>query len=391
MRSLFIFLCLILNTYALEVQQLSWPKGTSFLSFLQNNDIPLKLYYDLDKEAKELCSEIQANIQYQVLKDDQDVLQQVLIPISEEMQLHVYKNADEYKFDVRPIQFEEVIKTVAIPIKYSPYQDILDNTKNSKLANEFLRAFSKSVNFRRMRAGNYVAIKYKQRIRMGEYYGVPQVIAAMVEVGRKKYFIFKNDKDGRFYNEKGKSLTSYIFKTPVRYTRISSKFTKKRWHPVLKRYRAHLGVDYAAPRGRPIYAAGDGRIIHRGNKGGYGKTIMIQHKHGYRTLYAHQNRFKAGLRVGSRVRKGQHIGYVGNTGLSSGPHLHLGLYKNGRAVNPLRIIRITKSKLKGKAKRKFLAHTKVLSKELLDTMKSNTEPFKLEKINPKTLLAKSRE
>jgi murein DD-endopeptidase MepM/ murein hydrolase activator NlpD len=261
--------------------------------------------------------------------------------------------------------------------------------KNSKLANEFLRAFSKSVNFRRMQAGNYVAIKYRQRIRMGEYYGVPQVIAAMAEVGKKKFFIFKNEKDGRFYNEKGKSLTSYIFKTPVRYTRISSKFTKKRWHPVLKRYRAHLGVDYAAPRGRPIYAAADGRIIHRGRKGGYGKTIIIQHKYGYKTLYAHQSRYKGGLRVGSRVRKGQHIGYVGSTGVSSGPHLHLGLYKNGRAINPLRIIRITKSKLKGKAKRKFLAHTKVLSKELLDTMKNNSEPFKLEKINPKTLLAKT--
>jgi hypothetical protein len=129
MRSLFIFLLLFIHSFALEVQHLSWPRGESFLTFLQSNNIPLNLYYDLDKEAKELCSEIRADIEYQVLRDNNDVLQQVLIPISEEMQLHVYKEDENYRFDVRPIQFEEVIKTVAIPIKYSPYQDILNATK----------------------------------------------------------------------------------------------------------------------------------------------------------------------------------------------------------------------------------------------------------------------
>ena len=386
MRLLSVFLLLLTSMYALEVQQLSWPKGESFLTFLENNKIPQSLYYDLDKEAKELCSEIVAGVKYQSLKEEDGTLKQVLIPISEEMQLHIFKENTVYKFDVIPIQFDERIETLAIPIKYSPYQDILNHTKNAKLANEFLRAFSKSVNFKGMQAGNYISIKYKQRVRMGQYYGVPQIISAMVQIRKRKYFVFKNENDGRFYNEKGKSLTSYVFKTPVRYSRISSKFTLKRWHPVLKRYRAHLGVDYAAPRGRAIYAAADGRIIHRGRKGGYGKTIMIQHKNGYRTLYAHQSRFKGGLRVGSRVRKGQHIGYVGSTGVSSGPHLHLGLYKNGRAINPLKIIRITKSKLKGKAKKKFIAHAKTLSKELVELTKSGEKPYMLEPISSKTLL-----
>ncbi len=386
MKFLSFFLLFISSVYAIEVEKLPWPKGESFLTFLEANKIPQKLYYDLDKEAKELCSEITAGIQYQQLKDEKGVLLQVLIPISEEMQLHVYKEENLYKFDVKPIVFEERTETVAIPIKYSPYQDILDHTGNAKLANEFLRAYSKSVNFRGMQPGNYIALKYKQRIRMGQYYGTPQIISAMVQVHKRKFFVFKNEQDGRFYNEKAKSLTSYFFKTPVRYSRISSKFTYKRWHPVLKRYRAHLGVDYAAPRGRHIYAAADGKIVFRGRKGGYGKVIEIQHKHGYKTLYAHQSRFKGGLRRGSKVRKGQHIGYVGSTGVSSGPHLHLGLYKNGRAINPLKIIRITKTKLKGKAKKKFIEYTKVLSKELLDTIKSNPKPLKLEKIDTKTIL-----
>lgn len=386
MRFLLLILLFFTTTFALEVQQLTWPKGESFLSFLEQNKIPQNLYYDLDKEAKELCSEITAGISYQLLKEEDGSLKQVLIPISEEMQLHVFKENNQYKFDVIPIEFEERTETLAIAIKSSPYQDIINHTKNSKLANEFLRAFSRSVNFRAMQAGNFISIKYKQRVRMGQYYGVPQIISAMVEIRKKKYFVFKNEKDGRFYNEKGKSLTSYVFKTPVRYTRISSRFTYKRWHPVLKRYRAHLGVDYAAPRGRKIYAAADGRIVHRGRKGGYGKTIMIQHKNGYRTLYAHQSRFRGGLRVGSRVKKGQHIGYVGSTGVSSGPHLHLGLYKNGRAINPLKIIRITKSKLKGSEKKKFIKYAKSLSQELIELTKHEGTPYKLEPINNKTLL-----
>lgn len=386
MKILSILLLFLTSVFALEVQQLSWSKGESFLNFLEKNKISQTLYYDLDKEAKELCSEIVAGVQYQELKNEDGTLQQALIPISEEMQLHVFKENNIYKFDIIPIEFYERIETVAIPIKYSPYQDILNHTKNPKLANEFLRAFSKSVNFRGIQAGNFISIKYKQRIRMGQYYGVPQIISAMVQVHKKKYFVFKNEKDGRFYNQNGKSLTNYAFKTPVRYSRISSRFTYKRWHPVLKRYRAHLGVDYAAPRGRAIYAAADGKIVHRGRKGGYGKTIMIQHKHGYRTLYAHQSRYKGGLRVGSRVRKGQHIGYVGSTGVSSGPHLHLGLYKNGRAVNPLRIIRVTKTKLKGNAKKKFIQYAKSLSKELLKQTELDSKPYKLEPINNKTML-----
>lgn len=123
------------------------------------------------------------------------------------------------------------------------------------------------------------------------------------------------------------------------YKRISSQFTKKRWHPVLKRYRAHLGTDFAAPRGRKIYAAGDGKVEFIGRRGGYGKTIIIRHPNGYKTLYAHQNKFRAGIKRGRYVKRGEHIGYVGSTGLSSGPHLHLGVYKNGRAVNPLKIIK----------------------------------------------------
>jgi murein DD-endopeptidase MepM/ murein hydrolase activator NlpD len=378
---------MVTSLYSLEVEKLSWPKGDTSLTFLQQYNINNKLYFDLEKEDKELCSEIRAGARYYLTKNENNELVQVLIEVSEEMQLQIYKDDDGYKFTTVPIVFDEVVETVTIPITLSPYQDILNQTSNSELANEFIRAYSGSVNFKYMRKNDKIIIKYRQKVRMGQYHGTPEIISSVVQIRKKKYFIFKNEDDGRYYNDKGKSLTSYFFKVPLTYSRISSRFTKKRWHPVLKRYRAHLGIDYAAPRGRAIYSAADGRIIFRGRKGGYGNVIKIAHKNGYVTLYAHQSRFKSGLKRGSKVRKGQLIGYVGTTGVSTGPHLHFGLYKNGRAIDPSRIIRVTKTKLKGNAKKKFLKHTKILAQELMEKTDEPTQKvLNLKKIESKSIL-----
>ncbi|MCP4970096.1 MAG: M23 family metallopeptidase, partial [Arcobacter sp.] len=187
---------------------------------------------------------------------------------------------------------------------------------------------------------------------------------------------------------------TYFFKIPLSYSRISSGFTKKRWHPVLKRYRAHLGTDFAAPRGRKIYASGDGKIEFIGRRGGYGKTIIIRHPNGYKTLYAHQNKFRGGLKRGSRVKRGQHIGYVGSTGLSSGPHLHLGLYKNGRAVNPLKIIKKPDTiGLKGKRKRTFIANAKNTIKKLQNEIKNEnrTRATRLDRITSSSELISNKD
>jgi len=373
-------LFIISTLFGAEVKELTWKRGESFLTFLNAHNISQDLYFNLSKSDQELCSELTAGIKYQILYDNDENILQVLIPISEEMQIHISKNNNKidnnksnstYKVNFVPIQFTEITQSISIPIKWSPYQDILDNTSNKLLANEFIRAFKRSVDFRKMRVGDNIAIKFTQRIRNGRYFGNPIIHAAMVEIRKRKHYIYMNDNDGRYYDEKARSLTSFFMKVPLRYKRISDGFTYKRWHPIKKRYRAHLGIDYAAPTGRKIFASADGKIIHKGRKGGYGKTIMIRHKGNYRTLYAHMSRYRSGLKIGSWVKQGRHIGYVGSTGMSTGPHLHFGLYKNGRAVNPNKVITITKEKLRGKAKKKFLVSIKKLSKELLDTIDNN--------------------
>ncbi len=367
--------------FAAQVQELNWPKGESLLTFLSKYSIPKSLYYNLPKEDKELCAEIIANQKYFLYTEDDGTLNQVLIPISEDIQLHIYKDLKgKFKFSTLPINYTEHTYTVAIKVKNSIAYDVRKTTGSYALALRLKNIF-KNLNLRKFRKGDYIVLKYTQKSLLGRIHGTPEISAAMIELRGKKYYRFRSKKDDKFYDENAKGFTkSYFFQIPLRYKRISSSFTRKRWHPVLKRYRAHLGTDFAAPRGRKIYAAGNGRVIFKGRKGGYGKTIIIDHRNGYKTLYAHQNGFAKGIRAGKSVKKGQHIGYVGSTGLSSGPHLHLGLYRNGNAINALRVIKKPEyNGITGKYKRTFIANAKNMVKQFNKEIKNKNKilPSKL--------------
>ncbi len=163
--------------------------------------------------------------------------------------------------------------------------------------------------------------------------------AELVNAGKKFTAVYFKDEKGRggYYDLKGKSLERTLLKSPLRYRRISSHFSKGRYHPILKKYRPHHGVDYAAPTGTPIESSGDGKVLFAGWKKGYGKYIVIRHNATYTTAYGHLSRIKKGIRKGKRVRQGQVIGNVGSTGLSTGPHLHYEVKVRGKQVNPLKV------------------------------------------------------
>jgi len=163
--------------------------------------------------------------------------------------------------------------------------------------------------------------------------------AEMDNNGRNYKAIFYETEDGTggYYDAEGKSLRRTLLKSPLRYRRISSYFSRRRYHPILKKYRPHHGVDYAAPVGTPVEAAGSGRVVFAGWKGGYGKYIKIKHNNSYSTAYGHLSRLKRGIRKGMRVSQGDIIGYVGSTGISTGPHLHYEVWRGKRLVNPLGI------------------------------------------------------
>lgn len=144
---------------------------------------------------------------------------------------------------------------------------------------------------------------------------------------------FEDGETGGYYDDTGASLRTAFRRYPVDYVRITSAFAWRRYHPVLGVYRAHLGTDFGAPTGTPIKAAGDGTVAFAGRKGGYGNVVEIRHPGGYTTLYAHMSRFASGIRAGRAVKQGQVIGYVGSTGLATGPHVHYELRKNGKPLD----------------------------------------------------------
>jgi murein DD-endopeptidase MepM/ murein hydrolase activator NlpD len=149
------------------------------------------------------------------------------------------------------------------------------------------------------------------------------------------WFDLKGDGVGGYYDLAGESLQRPFLMAPVEYRRISSRFSNGRRHPILNVIRAHRGVDYAAPSGTEVMATGEGVIRRRGVDGGYGNLVEVQHANGFITRYGHLSRFQPGTAVGARVAQGQIIGYVGMTGLATGPHLHYEMHQNGRPRDPL--------------------------------------------------------
>ena len=187
-----------------------------------------------------------------------------------------------------------------------------------------------------IREGDEFSLVYEEFWQDGKRIAEGEILAAeFINRGKSFRAVRYKDASGRvdYYTPDGHSVRKAFVRAPLSFSRISSNFNPKRRHPKLNTIRAHKGVDYAAPTGTPIKAAGDGKIIHRGNKGGYGKTVIIQHGGNISTLYAHMSRYSKS-RNGSRVRQGDIIGYVGSSGLATGPHLHYEYRRNGVHMNP---------------------------------------------------------
>ncbi|WP_027896282.1 peptidoglycan DD-metalloendopeptidase family protein [Zestomonas thermotolerans] len=189
-----------------------------------------------------------------------------------------------------------------------------------------------------IREGDEFEVIYEEKVVDGQRVGTGHILAARFTNRGKTYTAVRyTNKQGitSYYTADGNSMRKAFIRTPVDFARISSRFSLGRKHPILNKIRAHKGVDYAAPRGTPIKAAGDGKVILAGRRGGYGNAVIIQHGNSYRTLYGHMQGFAKGIRTGSTVKQGQIIGYVGTTGLSTGPHLHYEFQVNGVHVDPL--------------------------------------------------------
>ncbi len=363
----------LLQAYTLKghiVQEQVWRAGETFLSFLHQNKMPLKLYYKLDPEDEKLLMDIRMATTYYIVRDENGQVLQVLLPLSEELQLHISRDlSGKYQFEVIPIIYKTIRKHLVMAFAGIPSKDITKRCGNFDVAIEVEQLFKKVIDFRKIRKGDHLVVLYDEKMRLGKPFGDPIIEAAMIEVRGKPYYRFLA-LDGRYYDQNGKNAKKSSFIVPCHYNHISSVFTNKRWHPILHRYRAHHGIDYATPVGTPIKAAYNGKVIFAGKKGGYGNVVIIRHPGGYKTFYAHLSRFKT--HVGKQVKTGELIALSGNTGMSTGPHLHFGLSRNGRWINPA--LQITfQGGLRGEKRRAFLQSVKIYLQKIKNLLQSQNK------------------
>ena len=261
-------------------------------------------------------------------------------------------NADE-AFTARRIDrtLEQEDIRISGKIGSSLYVDARKAGVPAEIIVEVIRLFSWDVDFQRdIHPGDgFDVLANRALLPDGSVADWGNVRFAALTLGGKttRLYRFESKKNGvEYFDEKGKSAQKALMKTPINGARLSSRFGKRR-HPILGYTKMHRGIDFASPRGTPIYAAGNGTVTYAGRKGGYGNYIRIRHNGRYSTAYAHMKGFRRGVRKGKRVRQGQVIGYVGSTGRSTGPHLHYEVLVKGRQVNPLRMKLPSGRKLQG--------------------------------------------
>lgn len=232
---------------------------------------------------------------------------------------------------------ESRLKMAAVTINSSLWNDVVRAGYNPLLALRLSDIYAWSIDFFGLRKGDSFVTIYEELYVGDKFVDIGTIHGAYFTHAGREYdaYRFIQDEVAQYWNEKGENLRKAFLKAPLSFSRISSGFSYARRHPVTRVVRPHTGVDYAAPRGTPVMSIGDGVVIQKSYAGGGGNTVRIKHNSTYTTAYLHLHNYAKGLAVGKRVRQGEVIGYVGSTGLSTGPHLDFRVWKNGKAINPL--------------------------------------------------------
>jgi murein DD-endopeptidase MepM/ murein hydrolase activator NlpD len=250
----------------------------------------------------------------------------------------VLKFGDSLSVDLCKREVVTVEKSISGIIRSNLSETIEEMGISHELTNKFVDIFGWQVDFQRLQKGDRFKLIYEENQVEGQAVGLNKITAVYFEHFKSPYYAFPFDQgDGLdYFDEEGKSLRKALLKYPIEFTRISSRYSQSRFHPVRKVYRAHLGTDFAAPTGTPIRSVGDGIVLESQYKSNNGNYVKIKHNATYTTQYLHMSKIAQGVKSGTRVRQGQVIGYVGSTGLATGPHLCYRFWKNGVQVDALR-------------------------------------------------------
>ena len=347
-------------------------EGDTFISTLKKTNLDDKEIDQLiiaaedSMETNQLRIGTRIEIISELIKEKKIVKEVVIYPDSEE-KISVLRIEDKFTVskDVKTLYSELVFHEV--DIDKSIYSSLKNINVPDNIIMSFVQLFSFDIDFQRdIRSKNIIRILFEQfKDKDDDLIKTGSIFFAEIVLTKDAYELYKfeDNNDIEYFNSEGKSATKALMKTPINGARLSSAYGMRK-HPILGYNKKHMGVDFAAPTGTPIMAAGTGHIEYVGTNGGAGKYIRIKHLNGYKTSYSHLSSYASGMQKNVRVKQGQTIGYVGSTGLSTGPHLHYEVIFNGEKINPMKMKLPSGKKLKGTSLNNFLAEKDRINNEI---------------------------
>jgi murein DD-endopeptidase MepM/ murein hydrolase activator NlpD len=306
--------------------------------------------YKLDPKALFQLKEASADVyklgdlrpmqSYKIVVDNNDQINSFEYWINDDTMLNITSTESGFCAEKVPVRYEKRILHIGGTIRDNLVSSMGEGHENLMLALQLTDIFAWDIDFTTdLRRNDEFRIVVEGLYRNGEFKKYGDILSAEFVNEGENYFAYRYSHDGKtdYFDADGKSLRKAFLKAPLSFRRISSGFSNRRFQPILKIWRPHHGLDYAAPTGTPVSASGDGTVLFAGRRGGYGNLIMIAHRNGWKTYYGHLSRFAKGVRRGARVSQGELIGYVGATGLATGPHLHYEMRIHNKPVNPLSV------------------------------------------------------
>ena len=308
--------------------------------------------------------------------NDKKIINEIIIYPDIEKKIYVKKVNNKFVAGEDKKKLFSKLKLYEVEIHNSIYESLKKIDTPDEIIMEFVQLYSFDIDFQRdIRKGNKIKIFFEiYTDSQNNYIKSGNINFSEIILNDESYELYRFQSEGdefvEYFNSDGKSATKALMKTPINGARLSSGFGMRK-HPILGYNKKHQGVDFAAPTGTPIMAAGTGHIEFVGNNGGAGKYIRIKHLNGYKTSYSHLSKYASGIQKNVKVRQGQVIGYVGNTGLSTGPHLHYEVIFNGKRINPMKMKLPSGKQLKDKNLEIFLAEKERINAEVSELYSMN--------------------
>jgi murein DD-endopeptidase MepM/ murein hydrolase activator NlpD len=312
---------------------------------------------------------VQAGTLFTIAKNLDNSLHSITFDINPLTRLEIKYSHKQWSSEIFDIDTTKELVHFAGEIKDSLWSSGVEQNLSPEVIVEFAEVFGWQIDFsREVRTGDTWKFTVEKLFAEGKPVGWGNIVFAQYNSGDQAYkaYFYENKvtRTRGYFDENGDSLRKVFLKSPLKFGRVTSHFSRSRFHPIQKRYKPHNGVDYGAPHGTPVRAIGDGRIIKLGRYGGSGNMIVLDHVAGFQTKYLHLSRFKKGLRRGSRVLQGETIGYVGATGYATGPHLHFEMSKHGRLLDPLKVDLPTSDPIPNDAMAHFQEHIGEVTRSL---------------------------